>query len=65
MKKIFASLTLAAFMLGGATAFAMAQDPAAKPMGLRNSRPHILTRRRGSSGKAPIGLRESSHNASR
>jgi hypothetical protein len=32
MKKIFASLTLAAFMLGGATAFAYAQDSAAKPM---------------------------------
>jgi hypothetical protein len=31
MKKIFACLTLAAFMLGGATAFAYAQDPAAKP----------------------------------
>jgi len=30
MKKIFAGLTLAAFMLGGATAFAHAQDPAAK-----------------------------------
>lgn len=30
MKKIFACLTLAAFMLGGATAFAHAQDPAAK-----------------------------------
>ncbi len=28
MKKIFACLTLAAFMLGGATAFAHAQDPA-------------------------------------
>jgi hypothetical protein len=31
MKKIFASLTLAAFMLG-ATAFAYAQAPEAKPM---------------------------------
>jgi hypothetical protein len=32
MKKIFASLTLAAFMLGGATAYAYAQAPEAKPM---------------------------------
>jgi hypothetical protein len=32
MKKIFACLTLAAFMLGGATAFAQAQDPAGKTM---------------------------------
>jgi hypothetical protein len=32
MKKIFASLTLAAFMLGATTAFALAQDPAAKTM---------------------------------
>jgi hypothetical protein len=30
MKKIFASVTLAAFMLVGATAFAYAQDPPAK-----------------------------------
>jgi hypothetical protein len=30
MKKIFASLTLAAFMLVGATAFTYAQDPPAK-----------------------------------
>jgi uncharacterized protein YxeA len=32
MKKIFASLTLAAFMLGATTAFAHEQTPAAKPM---------------------------------